>query len=637
MKKVLSLSAVVMAAATVAMAEPSVKVDMSKAKLSNQEVHQLLQARKAGHRAQASKANKRFGIQAVNGQVQVRQLQGNAFMAPKTSFKLDPKSAKLVDPQKNVAAPTSSATNAYYRPSDGIFANCEVWTSQEELIEIVGQGGLAGLDPSQYPNGTYLTYNVPNLFAQSLNTEAGFQRVAGKTWKVNGHSLAELEVELADPDFFGLTEVYGAMMGGYYIPSISTGRNSYLYGSDAEGGLPGDPAIFGANIGEPQSMGVYNGFDGTVYTGFTNTYGFGSRNYISQDGYEVSSDVTYIDLGKVGDGMVIDFIDMMCVSDSDSPVSGDPEEGNYIGATLVDIDANGEATYYRTILAEGDERILKLGNFSSGEGFYSVHINFTDIDEDGFETEVMPVLHGEAYLMLYNFRCPNVDLGIYMTYNDNADKDGNLDNQTRSYYDVYLDGEPKLDEDGYAMLSGDDRLDAVVNFNAYFNCFVDVYGKNEVTVTAPVEGGYAVSLIDEDGTAYNDIDVYTTFGVDDIEIIECPDWMIDEEGQVMIGVDDSYFENSESSNISNVLMFFVAAPELPAGVEGRQGQVKLLSHNEVEFTINVVQGNATQSLNGIKNDAAKAAIFNLQGVKVGQDLQSLPAGVYVQNGRKVVK
>ena len=39
-------------------------------------------------------------------------------------------------------------------------------------------------------------------------------------------------------------------------------------------------------------------------------------------------------------------------------------------------------------------------------------------------------------------------------------------------------------------------------------------------------------------------------------------------------------------------------------------------------------------------DVAKASntdVYNLQGVKVGNSLEGLPKGVYIQNGKKVVK
>ena len=37
------------------------------------------------------------------------------------------------------------------------------------------------------------------------------------------------------------------------------------------------------------------------------------------------------------------------------------------------------------------------------------------------------------------------------------------------------------------------------------------------------------------------------------------------------------------------------------------------------------------------NEAADNRIFNLQGVYVGNDLESLPSGIYIVNGKKVRK
>ena len=43
-------------------------------------------------------------------------------------------------------------------------------------------------------------------------------------------------------------------------------------------------------------------------------------------------------------------------------------------------------------------------------------------------------------------------------------------------------------------------------------------------------------------------------------------------------------------------------------------------------------------VNEIESSAsADAAIYNLQGIRVSGDLRTLPAGIYVVNGKKVVK
>ena len=85
-------------------------------------------------------------------------------------------------------------------------------------------------------------------------------------------------------------------------------------------------------------------------------------------------------------------------------------------------------------------------------------------------------------------------------------------------------------------------------------------------------------------------------------------------------------------------MFYVAAEALPEGETGRKGDVVLRSNDQVDFIIHVVQGTPTEGIKSIQNDAVDAAaIYNLQGVKVGKSETELPAGIYVKNGKKFVK
>jgi hypothetical protein len=282
---------------------------------------------------------------------------------------------------------------------------------------------------------------------------------------------------------------------------------------------------------------------------------------------------------------------------------------------------------------------MKLFDFSDSGASYSLHFTFVEVDEEGFESEISPVLNGYAYLILYNFMDENVDCGIYMTYNGNEDGNGNLDNQTHSYFDVWLDGVQQLSSDGSAGWYGEDETDAVVNLFGYFNCFRNYAdGATEITVEIPAEGGWAVSAIDEDdGTVYNDIDVVSSFPIDAITIEDYPEWLEDEEGNLYLSYSDKYFAEDESTGISNVLMFYVGAEALPAGETGRQGDVVLRSNDQVNFIIHVVQGSPA-GIKSIQNDAVGAgAIYNLQGVKVGKSEAELPAGVYVKNGKKFVK
>lgn len=49
-----------------------------------------------------------------------------------------------------------------------------------------------------------------------------------------------------------------------------------------------------------------------------------------------------------------------------------------------------------------------------------------------------------------------------------------------------------------------------------------------------------------------------------------------------------------------------------------------------------VPADVETGVNAISVNATNAPVYNLNGVKVGNDLQALPAGLYIVNGKKVV-
>ena len=650
MKTNLLFAAALLAAS--AMAQPASNVDISKVRLNGEQLHQLVQAKK-NVKAQAKSIQKTGIAKESDGTSIMIGFNGNQAnqvelrannVQPKFKLAAQPKAfAENYDISSARKAKSSVSSGAYYRPYGGIYSGGETWTSYDEIVEMAADLGIA--DPSEYPNGIYLSYVTPWLYTQSLNDSARFDRVIGTTWTVNGTDMNQY---LSDASRFPISEIYGTAFGTYYAPAISNARSgsTYFYGSDGDGSAQ-YAVVAGPDHSEgivASSFGVYNMYDAEkVYTAWANTYAYGSRSFESSGwGGYVESDLTVIDLGYTGGGLVVDRIDAECISNTDCPVKGNVEDGHFIGATLVDIDMEtGEPTYYRTYLAEGDAGVMKLYEYTGGDGAaaYSLHFTFVEEDEDGFSTEISPVLNGYVYLYLYNFKDENVDCGIYMAYNENADGDGNYDNQTHSYYDVWVDGVLQTDSYGDAGWYYDNRTDAAVNFYGYFNCFRDfMVGAKEVTVEIPAEGGWAVSSVDEDGTQYNDIDVASSFPIDDITIEECPDWLVDSEGNLLLQYDDSYFAESETSNVSNVLLFYAGAEALPEGETGRQGDIVLRSNDQVDFIIHVVQGTPTESISKVQNDVVKSdVVYNLQGVKVSKSESELSAGVYVKNGKKFVK
>jgi hypothetical protein len=122
-----------------------------------------------------------------------------------------------------------------------------------------------------------------------------------------------------------------------------------------------------------------------------------------------------------------------------------------------------------------------------------------------------------------------------------------------------------------------------IQYNGILNCLVpyDDYG----TITAPTEGGWVITDMDEANT-YNDYAFYSSYNVDedmtDVWIESGPSWI-----NYAINPEDAiYFDEY------NIAILYFQAEPLPAGLEGRYGEIVVSSYG-VSVTIPVIQGNPT--------------------------------------------
>jgi len=121
------------------------------------------------------------------------------------------------------------------------------------------------------------------------------------------------------------------------------------------------------------------------------------------------------------------------------------------------------------------------------------------------------------------------------------------------------------------------RADLYIEFNGIFNCLT--FYDDPISVEFPEEGGWGISGYDGD-EAYNDIDLYSAFDMEDVWIESMPDWITEYE------FDNTYFESNYA------LMLFCSAEALPAGVLGRGGEIVVGSYG-VTVSIPVTQGQYT--------------------------------------------
>lgn len=493
-------------------------------------------------------------------------------------------------------APAGSADGALYRPSSHSLK--------------------ASLFYKEDADAWGYSYVTPMLFSQAY--KGTYQKVAGNSWTIGENDSAVDNADLDDQRNYDMG-LAGMGVGGFYTPKIWSKRGaSYFYGSDdPEGGF--DYSVnYKGDASSSIAVGAYQLYgDMKLYWGYTNTLAYGARDYENADGKHAQSNSLLVEYGDLGGGYVLQYLELPIIThEEDTPYF---ENGGEVTITLIDYnEETDEQVEYTSVIGEDDV-------FFDGSGNALIHASFTETDENGFETEIEPVLNGSVTLLMTGFMQEGVNIGFRMCWDNTADEDsrsGGDFGPTHSYFDMWVDGELQLTDEGKVAWYYTDCTEAVISMVGYFNALCE-YGTGEKVMngTVPVEGGYAVSMIDDaTGDAYNDFDLASSFSFEEVEVIEAPEWVTSFE------YDDSYYEDY------SVIAYFFGADALPAGVTGREGDVVLCSNGEVTMTIHLTQG--TVGISQIQNDAVKNNVYNLQGVKVAGDLQS---GLYIQNGKKIVK
>jgi len=154
----------------------------------------------------------------------------------------------------------------------------------------------------------------------------------------------------------------------------------------------------------------------------------------------------------------------------------------------------------------------------------------------------------------------------------------------------------KVSTFGYSNAPDVPLADLYIQFNGIFNCLVPM--ADELSLTFPEAGGWGITGYNkEDGSAYNDVDLYSSYNVDDdmtnVWIESAPDW-----------VDGLDMDSTKFTDYQAVLLYF-HAEALPEGVTGRSGEIVVSSYG-VSVKIPVVQGNIT-GLNNPKATPVKIA------------------------------
>ena len=486
------------------------------------------------------------------------------------------------------AARRAKATTygAYYSFGEGTLKSSLVW-----------DGGFYGY-----------SYAVAHAFPYS----AKFNAQLGNSWTMITASETLDLSENVDSDGNLFMDNLG--IGNYYMPTINARDAQYTWSTRDTKGQILNYALFQDSWG----MGTFDAFEvEAFYSGYSDGYGYGSSTPYGP------SNRTLVDIGQVGGPLVVDDVCIWLVTETQLFAT----EDDYILVSLYDIHPNDTIIYNAYIRPENIETSSNGATCGVGK--------FVEIDEDGFESEVSPVVTGEVRILITGTE--GTDYGIIMAYSDMEDED----DEGYKYYDSHTYWWNEVAEGGMQQrFYRWTAIDAAVILDARFNALT-TYGtpEREAVGIVPNDATYyqaedgtsytwAVSNVSVTGdTLYNDFDVETTFNLDNFTVEYDP--------EVVVGLD---FDTTYYADY-NLVMLYVAVKELPQDVETRTTTVTFTSNEEVVYPITITQFGAGAGINNVAKDAEKEdnEVYNLQGVKVCKSEADLPAGVYVKNGKKFVK
>lgn len=486
------------------------------------------------------------------------------------------------------AARRAKATTygAYYSFGEGTLKSSLVW-----------DGGFYGY-----------SYAVAHAFPYS----AKFNAQLGNSWTMITASETLDLSENVDSDGNLFMDNLG--IGNYYMPTINARDAQYTWSTRDTKGQILNYALFQDSWG----MGTFDAFEvEAFYSGYSDGYGYGSSTPYGP------SNRTLVDIGQVGGPLVVDDVCIWLVTETQLFAT----EDDYILVSLYDIHPNDTIIYNAYIRPENIETSSNGATCGVGK--------FVEIDEDGFESEVSPVVTGEVRILITGTE--GTDYGIIMAYSDMEDED----DEGYKYYDSHTYWWNEVAEGGMQQrFYRWTAIDAAVILDARFNALT-TYGtpEREAVGIVPNDATYyqaedgtsytwAVSNVSVTGdTLYNDFDVETTFNLDNFTVEYDP--------EVVVGLD---FDTTYYADY-NLVMLYVAVKELPQDVETRTTTVTFTSNEEVVYPITITQFGAGAGINNVAKDAEKEdnEVYNLQGVKVSKSEADLPAGVYVKNGKKFVK
>lgn len=353
--------------------------------------------------------------------------------------------------------------------------------------------------------------------------------------------------------------------------------------------------------------GLYSGFsDGGEFTS--------NANFYTLEKDEITGRVNFKDTGKkcVGfaeyyeapsDLLYVTSVYMNCFTD-DEVQEGQILEGKTLTLKLYRVSEDGEMEIYATANADEDD-VYMSDNQSSSFTF-----RFVEDDPIFGEMEAPVLLDSTSDYLLEITGFEQLTTSWTCVFSP-------ADGFTGHGYAVLEDG--KFATIGYSNALTTPQIDLYISFEAIMPVAQVTESFTDVTVMIPAEGGYGLTIYDEEEQDwYLDFDIYTLNSSEWWEEVDVPDW-------VEIEYDDEYTDYG-------VMCVYLSADELPAGMDGRYGEV-ILSLYGKEVVIPVAQGELPSSVKTKTVKSSKPVYFNINGQ---QEMNPAKGKVYITDGQKVV-
>lgn len=434
----------------------------------------------------------------------------------------------------------------------------------------------------------FKSYYVPYLASQAYN--ATFEPVCGSQWNSSSSNRFDLSEYVDEDGNLCLNDYY---VGGFYAPMISNDSTSYFAGSCgasavSSGYLDYYPygILYCASIGEAMPLSVFNVSECSYYYGYgPGAYIYGSSIVIGVDDNDnyitVPNDEIEVDFGEAkGGGLVVDHINFWGISTTTTPI---PDTVS-LSVNLVSYDEEGNVkNVYTGTISANDVTIIKDYVESDGLCFVSVNGYFYEYEEeDGFtyRYSCTPVLEdGERFCVYVSgFATPGVDLGVYGCYDDGySSTTGNP-----LGYEIKTSFLADMGDGAYYYKWR--QANAMLSIVGYQNCFKEYgTGADQILGIVGIDGGDVITSYYQDSLGqtqeYTYFEVNSTFPVDYVEVLDCPDWITSINFDT-VGVYSNY----------SVILFSAKADALTEG-DGREGDIVLGTIDEAAtITFHIVQG-----------------------------------------------